>query len=146
MKANAMTDTNHFPTGTGGNQMKATVRRAIESELGNIETLPPDVVRRVKEVYDAFIPIYVEMLRLEENRSADWHPEKPAVDPAVVDGLMHFFSDYQHIARRFQRVNRQVKHLLTLDPRKDARRFTQCASRIVSEPQEESILSSLVHR
>jgi len=124
--------------------MKATVRRAIESELGDIEALPPEVVRRVNEVYDAFIPIYVGVLRLKENRSADWHPENPAVDPAVVDGLMHFFSDYQHIARRFQRVNRQVKHLLTIDPRTDAHRFDQCAVRIVSGGEDESVLASLV--
>ena len=126
--------------------MKATVRRAIASELGDIEALPPDVVRRVNEVYDAFIPIYVEVLRLKEKRPADWLPEDIALDPEVVDGLMHFFSDCQRIARRFQRVNRQVKHLLTIDPRTDAGRFAQCASRIVSEPQEESILSSLVRR
>ena len=126
--------------------MKATVQGAIASELGNIESLPPDVVRRVNEVYDSFIPIYVEVLRLQENRPADWLPEDIALNPEVVDGLMHFFSDYQHIARRFQRVNRLVKHLLTIDPGTDARRFDQCASRIVSGPEEESVLTSLVGR
>jgi hypothetical protein len=141
-----MTETGRKPN--SGYDLDAMVQSALESEFGSAEALPAGVLRRLRAVYREFLPIYLEMIRLKEHRPAGWQPEMIAVDPAMVAELQHFFSDYQHIARRFQGVRRQVKTLMSIDRQTEARRFDQCARRIVSgaADPETSILSSLLER
>ena len=90
------------------------------------------------------MPVYVEMIRIRDNHPKQWQPKVIAIDPEVVEGMLHFFSDYQRLARRFKQVNRQVKYLLTLDRRADFHRYEACVKKIVSRDREVSIMSSII--
>jgi hypothetical protein len=97
-----------------GQSMQRLIDSAIESEIGDIDQLPRSVAARVRDVYGEFIPVYTEMIRIRENRDGDWRPVILPIDPDMVEDMLHFFSDYQHLTRAFKRLNREVKILLAL--------------------------------
>jgi hypothetical protein len=117
---------------------------AIAAEIGRIDALPGEAADRLLEVYRAFMPVYIEMVRLRDERPRGWQPETVHIDVEMVEDLLHFFSDYQHIARRFKRVNRQVKLLLAMDREKEGRRYEECLEKIVSGKAVPPIMNSLV--
>ena len=125
--------------------MQLLIASVIETELGSIDALPAEVTARVREIYEAFLPVYIEMIRIRDGHSTDWQPRKIVPDPAVVEDMRHFFSDYQDLSRSFQRINRQVKHLLTIDRQAEPHRFERCVQDIVSGGQGPSIMDSLVN-
>ena len=120
------------------------VARAIESQIGSIAALPPEVAVRLKEIYREFVPAYVEIIRIKNKRSAAWQPEEVVLDPEVVADMSHFFSDYQELAREFQQINRQVKNLLKIDRQADRQRFERCVAEIVSGTRGSSLMDSLL--
>ncbi len=125
--------------------LNTIIDKAIAAEIGDIEALPPEVSKRTREVYGEFIPIYAEMVRIKNDHPIDWQPETITIDPEVLKGMLHFFSDYQHLTRRFQQINRQVKHLLTLDRHKEAHRYDECVAEIVSGKQGSSLMQSIIN-
>ena len=120
------------------------VEQAIASQVGDIEALPPEVATRMKAVYREFMSAYVEIIRVKEKRSTAWQPQQIVPDPDVVEDMLHFFSDYQNLARRFKQINRQVNNLLKIDRRADRQRFERCVAEIVSGTPDTSLMESLV--
>ena len=73
--------------------------QAIERRFGDISGLPEKLVEYVWLVYREFISSYLNILRQSEKKPADWTPETLVIESELTDGMRHFFSDYQHIAR-----------------------------------------------
>ena len=89
--------------------------QAIERRFGDISGLPEKLVEYVWLVYREFISSYLNILRQSENKPADWTPETLSIEPELTDGMRHFFSDYQHIAREFNRLNLKMDRLQEID-------------------------------
>ena len=88
---------------------------AIERRLGDLSGLPKELDAYVVKVYREFISSYLNMLRQSENKPTDWTPETLSIEPELTDGMRHFFSDYQHIAREFNRLNLKMDQLQEID-------------------------------
>ena len=88
---------------------------AIERRLGDLSGLPKELDAYVVKVYREFISSYLNMLRQSENKPADWTPETLCIDSELTDGMRHFFSDYQHIAKEFNRLNQKMDRLQQID-------------------------------
>ena len=128
----------------GEEGLNGVVERAISSEIGNIGALPRKVADRLREIYRDFIPVYVEMIRMKENKPKHWQPTEIAIDPEMVEDMRHFFSDYQNLTRRFKAIRRQVKYLLTLDREAEPHRYKTCVEKIVSGNETVSFMYSIV--
>lgn len=122
------------------------IEGAIQSEIGDIDRLPHHIAARIRDVYGKFIPIYLEMIRIRENHPRDWRPGVLPLEPDMLEDMLHFFSDHQHITRAFMRLNRRVQLLATLDPEKDSRRYTEVVESIVSDEVRTSLMDSLLDR
>jgi hypothetical protein len=83
--------------------------------LGDISGLPEKLVEYVWLVYREFISSYLNILRQSEKKPADWTPETLVIESELTDGMRHFFSDYQHIAREFNRLNLKMDRLQEID-------------------------------
>ena len=88
---------------------------AIERRLGDISGLPTELVEYVIKTYRKFVPCYLNVLRQRDNKPADWTPETLFIDAELTDGMRHFFSDYQHITREFNRLNQKMDQLQEID-------------------------------
>jgi len=88
---------------------------AIERRLGDLSGLPKELDAYVVKVYREFISSYLNMLRQRENKPTDWTPETLSIEPELTDGMRHFFSDYQHIAKEFNRLNQKMDRLQQID-------------------------------
>ena len=89
--------------------------QAIERRFGDISGLPEKLVEYVWLVYREFISSYLNILRQSEKKPADWTPETLVIESELTDGMRHFFSDYQHIAREFNRLNQKMGRLQEID-------------------------------
>ena len=89
--------------------------QAIERRFGDISGLPEKLVEYVWLVYREFISSYLNILRQSEKKPADWVPETLFIDAELTDDMRHFFSDYQHIAREFNRLNLKMDRLQEID-------------------------------
>ena len=89
--------------------------QAIEQRLGNISELPEKLVEYVWLVYREFISSYLNILRQSENKPADWTPGTLSFDAELTDGMRHFYSDYQHITKEFDRLNQKMDQLQQTD-------------------------------
>jgi hypothetical protein len=97
------------------NALEKLCRQAIAHRLGDISGLPEDLVVHVRMVYREFVACYLNILRQSEKKPPDWMPESLFVDPEMTDGMRHFFSDYQHITRKFYILNHKMERLLLID-------------------------------
>ncbi|MGB9442559.1 MAG: hypothetical protein WCB15_31775 [Desulfobacterales bacterium] len=88
---------------------------AIERRLGDLSGLPKELGAYIVKVYREFISSYLNMLRQRENKPTDWTPETLSIEPELTDGMRHFFSDYQHIAKEFNRLNLKMDRLQEID-------------------------------
>ena len=88
---------------------------AIERRLGDLSGLPKELGEHIVKVYREFISSYLNMLRQKENKPTDWTPETLSIEPELTDGMRHFFSDYQHIAKEFNRLNQKMDRLQQID-------------------------------
>jgi hypothetical protein len=90
-------------------------RAAIEENLGAVSGLPEELVDCVFNVYREFVGSYLNILRQKENRPDDWLPATLRIDPELTDEMRHFFSDYQHITKKFYWLNQQMDRLQAMD-------------------------------
>lgn len=131
-------------TTISGQSMQQLVDSAIKSEIGDIDQLPHSVAARVRDVYGEFIPVYTEMIRIRENQHRDWRPAILPIDPDMVEDMLHFFSDYQHLTRAFKRLNREVKILMAMDRNREPHRYDEWAENIVSGGDRRSLMNSIL--
>jgi hypothetical protein len=131
-------------TTISGQSMQQLIESAIKSEIGDIDQLPHSVAARVRDVYGEFIPVYTEMIRIRENQHRDWRPAILPIDPDMVEDMLHFFSDYQHLTRAFKRLNREVKILMAMDRNREPHRYDEWAENIVSGGDRRSLMNSIL--
>ena len=127
-----------------GQSMQQLIESAIKSEIGDIDQLPHSVAARIRDVYGEFIPVYTEMIRIRENQHRDWRPAILPIDPDMVENMLHFFSDYQHLTRAFKRLNREVKTLMAMDRHREPLRYDEWAENIVSGGDRRSLMNSIL--
>ena len=89
--------------------------QAIERRLGDISGLPEKLVDYVWLVYREFISSYLNILRQSEKKPADWVPKTIVIDADLTDGMRHFYSDYQHVTKKFYRLNEKLDRLQQTD-------------------------------
>lgn len=97
------------------NTLENLCLKAIEHRLGDVSGLPEALVAHVLVVYREFVACYLNILRQREKKPADWIPESLSIDTELTDGMRHFFSDYQHITRKFYILNDRIERLLQID-------------------------------
>jgi hypothetical protein len=114
-----------------GQSIQQLIKSAIKSEIGDM-------------VYGEFIPVYTEMIRIKGNQDRDRRPAILPIDPDMVEDMLHFFSDYQHLTRAFKRLNREVKILLALDRHSEPHRYDELAESIVSDGDRRSLMKSIL--
>ena len=119
-------------------------RLAIHATFGTIDRLPQNVIERIIDVYSEFIPVYIEMVRIKDNHPRDWQPGEFSIDPEIVEDMLHFFSDYQHITRNFTRLNNQVKTLMALDMQSDRGLYGEWVKKIVHGQDEHRLMDSIL--
>ena len=90
-------------------------RTTIEEKWGDLSKLPKELVDGVFIVYREFMTCYLNILRQQDNKSSDWIPEAVSIDSELIDQMRHFFSDYQHITRKFCKLNQNMEQLLAID-------------------------------
>ena len=126
--------------------VKRLIKTAIESEIGKIDSLPQEVSVRIREIYEQFVPIYADIIRKREGPGNQTQITAIVIDPEVVEDMLHFFSDYQDLARSFKTINRQVKRLKKIDRLAEPHRYASCVEQIVSGGADASIMDSLLDR
>ncbi len=104
----------------------------IAERLGDISALPNRLVRHVSHVYGDFIAAYLNVLRQKEGKPRNWFPESLSIDPALVDEMRHFFSDYQHITKAFLSLNKQMDELREIDKDKQPNLHEHTVASILS--------------
>ena len=127
-----------------GQSMQQLIESAIKSEIGDIDMLPHAVAAHVRDVYGEFMPVYTEMIRIKGNKHRDRRPAILPVDPDMVEDMLHFFSDYQHLTHAFKRLNREVKTLLAIDRHSEPHRYDELAQSIVSGGDRRSLMKSIL--
>jgi hypothetical protein len=95
--------------------MEKVCQRAIQKHLGDISTLPEELAGYVRQIYSEFIAIYLSLLRQKQDKPADWFPQTWSIDPELADDMRHFFSDYQHITKKFFILNAKLDRLGEID-------------------------------
>ena len=95
--------------------LKKLCTEAVDLRLGDISGLPQELTEYIFRVYNEFIASYLNMLRQQENKPANWMPASLSIDTELVVGMRHFFSDYQHITREFDRLNQKMDRLQKID-------------------------------
>ena len=79
--------------------------------MGDITAWPDNFTMEVLRVYHLFIEGYLNVLRQKENKPMDWFPNTLSIDSDLADGMRHFYSDYQHITRKFFELNHKLDRL-----------------------------------
>jgi hypothetical protein len=93
----------------------AVASEAITSHLGDIGALPEAVQSKVQSVYHAFFTAYLGICQLKRPPMTVEREDVNDPDPEVLDYMQHCFSDYQHLFRQFEVLNRRVRALLPID-------------------------------
>ncbi len=84
---------------------------ALTQQTENISALPRELTEKILSVYHQFIEAYLNVLRQKENKPMDWFPRTLSIDLELADGMRHFYSDYQHITRKFFKLNQKLDRL-----------------------------------
>jgi hypothetical protein len=84
---------------------------ALTQRMGNASALPEELTDKILVAYHQFIEAYLNVLRQKENKPMDWFPRTLSIDPELADGMRHFYSDYQHITRKFFKLNQKLDRL-----------------------------------
>jgi len=100
--------------GRPGRLEKLSVAALIE-RMGDISDWPLYFTAAVLRVYQQFIEAYLNILRQQEQKPPDWFPRVLSIDPGLADGMRHFYSDSQHITRKFFKLNEELDLLLAID-------------------------------
>jgi hypothetical protein len=96
---------------------------ALTQQMGNISALPEALTDKILGAYHQFIEAYLNVLRQKENKPMDWFPRTLSIDPELADGMRHFYSDYQHITRKFFRLNQKLDRLREVHSDKQSKLF-----------------------
>jgi predicted DNA-binding ribbon-helix-helix protein len=96
---------------------------ALIGRMGDISAWPVNFTSEVLRVYHQFIEAYLNILRQQENKPPDWFPRYLSIDPELADGMRHFYSDSQHITRKFFKLNQELDLLRTIDKDNQSRLF-----------------------
>jgi hypothetical protein len=88
---------------------------ALSRRMGDVSALPEELTDKILHVYQQFIEAYLNILRQKEHKPLDWFPQSISIDPELADGMRHFFSDYQHITRKFFKLNQKLDQLREID-------------------------------
>ena len=88
---------------------------AVQSQIGDISTLPNKLRGHIQRIYAEFITSYLDLMRQKENKPVDWFPPSWSIDPELADDMRHFFSDYQHITKKFYILNTKLSRLKKID-------------------------------
>jgi hypothetical protein len=129
--------------------LTAVISDCIARWLGDISTLPEAARERIWQSYEHFIPAYLDVFRLRQPAPAPAAEacRLPEIDTEIIDYMQHFFSDYQHLWRDFNAVNRKAKALLQIDRERFPDQFEQLLSRLVcdeSQSDEGMILEEIM--
>jgi len=84
---------------------------ALIGRMGDISAWPVNFTSAVLRVYQQFIEAYLNILRQQEHKPPDWFPRSLSIDPELADGMRHFYSDCQHITRKFYQLNQKLDRL-----------------------------------
>ena len=84
---------------------------ALTQRMGNLSALPEELTNKILGAYHQFIEAYLNVLRQKEHKPMDWFPQTLSTDPELADGMRHFYSDYQHITRKFFELNHKLDRL-----------------------------------
>ena len=112
--------------------------QAIKGRLGDISGLPEKLKKYVNRVYREFISSYLNILRQSEGKSADWIPETLLIDPELTDGMRHFYSDYQHVTKKFYRLNQKLDRLQQTDENRQFNLYQNIIEDILQEDHKQS--------
>ncbi len=112
--------------------------QAIKGRLGDISGLPEKLKKYVNRVYREFISSYLNILRQSEGKSADWIPETLLIDPELTDGMRHFYSDYQHVTKKFYRLNQKLDRLQQTDENRQFNLYQNIIEDILQEDHTQS--------
>lgn len=129
-------------TGRGAD-WERLVEASVAERLGDISGLPEEVIKKVYGVYGNFIAGYVNMIIQKEKRAPEWLPDSLSLDSEVVDGMRHFFSDYQHLTREFSRINQQLDELKKIDPDRQFRLYWKAVDDILAGEEKAGYLQVL---
>jgi hypothetical protein len=125
----------------------ALVSEAITSRLGDISALPQAVQSKVQSVYHAFFTAYLGICRLKSPQTTVERVDVNDLDPEVLDCMQHCFSDYQHLFRQFEVLNRRVRALLPIDGERFSFEFQAYVDDLLSDRPHfpsESILEEIL--
>jgi len=125
----------------------ALVSEAITSHLGDISALPQAVQSKVQSVYHAFFTAYLGICRLKRPQMTVGRKVFNDLDPEALDCMQHCFSDYQHLFRQFEVLNRRVRALLAIDGERFPFEFQACVGDLLSDLpvfHSESILEEIL--
>jgi hypothetical protein len=127
--------------------IQAVVSEAITGHLGDISALPQAVQSKVQSVYSAFFTGYLGICRLKRPQMTVEREAVKDLEPEVVDCMQHCFSDYQHLFRQFEVLNRRVLALLHIDGERFPSEFQACLDELLSDRpvfSSESILEEIL--
>ena len=120
---------------------------AITSHLGDISALPEAVQSKIQSVYHAFFTAYLGICQLKRPQMTVEREDVNDLDPEVLDCMQHCFSDYQHLFRQFEVLNRRVRALLHIDGGRFPFEFQACVDDLLSDRPvfpSESILEEIL--
>jgi hypothetical protein len=116
--------------------MDAQINRLCEDliaeQWGNLADFPDEISPAVLRVYRTFITGYLNFLRQKEGKAVDWLPERLVIDWKLVDGMRHFFSDYQHITQSFLSLNRRLDQLRDMDKDRKPGLYRELVAEIIA--------------
>jgi len=104
---------------------------ALIRRPGDITAWPEKFTAAVLVVYRQFIEAYLNLLRQQENKPLDWFPPYLSIDPELADGMRHFYSDYQHITRKFFKLNQKLDRLRDIDKHNQSKLFQDSIDEIL---------------
>ena len=121
--------------GRAGKLEKLSIASLIE-RVGDPSAWPQKFTTEVLRVYRQFIEAYLNILRQQKQKPLDWLPRYLTIDPELSDGMRHFYSDYQHITRKFYRLNQQLDLLRTIDKDNQSRLYQDKIEEILDQCAE----------
>jgi hypothetical protein len=127
--------------------LENVVSTAIATRLGDLDYLPEDVHLRIQSIYKEFFNAYMNIARMKADEATTRQLDPVNLDPEILTYMQHFFSDYQHIYRRFRYFERIAKSLLRIDRHKFPAEYETHLNLLFSEQQESenrSILQKLL--
>lgn len=88
---------------------------ALIGRMGGLTPWPEKLTTEVLRVCRQFVEAYLNILRQQEQKPREWFPRYLSIDPELADGMRHFYSDYQHITKKFYRLNQALDRLKAVD-------------------------------